>query len=103
MNSEIEEVFSKTIEKIKPKHSRPTNENMIIISKPTLTSTTLETNTNVSEPNITLNTLEKEIINTEEKSKNPLLHIVFVLLMVSLLVIFTLLLVVYLNKRRKRY
>jgi hypothetical protein len=103
MNSESEEVFSKTIEKIKPKHSRPTNENMIIISKPTLTSTTLETKTIVSEPNITLNTLEKEIFNTEEKSKNSLLYIVFVLLVVSLLTIFPLLFVVYLNKRRKRY
>jgi hypothetical protein len=103
MNSKSVEVFSTTIKKIKPKQTRIIQENMIIISKLRLTSTTLETETIVSEPNMTLNTLEKEIITTEEKSKNSLLYIVFGLFVVSLLIIFPLLFVVYLNKRRKRY
>ncbi len=78
MNSVSEEVF---FTRIKSKQTRTTQEN--IISKPTLTSTTLETKTIVSEPNTT----EKEIIITE---KNLLLYMVFGIFMVSLLIIFTL-------------
>jgi heme/copper-type cytochrome/quinol oxidase subunit 2 len=103
MNSVSEEVFSTTIKKAKPKQIRTTQENVIIISTPTLTSITSETKKIVSEPNITPNTIEKEIINTEEKSKNLLFYIVFGLLVVSLLVIFTLLFVIYSNRRRKEY
>jgi hypothetical protein len=93
MNFVSEEVSSTTIKKIKPKQSQTTHENMLIISKPTLTS----------EPNITPKTMEKEIITTEEKSNNLLFYIVFGLLVVSLLIIFTLLFVVYSNRSRKRY
>jgi len=99
----IEEVPSTTIKYTKPKQIRTTEENMITISKPTLTSTTLETKTIVSEPNINAKTMEKEVIITKEKPKNLLFFVVFGLFMVSLLIIFTLLFIVYSNRSRKRY
>jgi hypothetical protein len=102
MNSESEEFFSTTIKKAKPKQIRTTQKNVITISKPTLSSTTLEIKTTLSKPNITPSFIDKEITNTEEKSKNSLFYIVFVLFVVSVLIIFGLLFVVHLN-RRKRY
>jgi hypothetical protein len=102
MNSVSEEVFfTKIKRKYKriPKQTRTTQEN-IIISKPTLTSTTLETKTIVSESNTTPKVTKKEIIITD---KNLLLYIVFGIFVVSLLIIFILLFVIYLNSRRKRY
>jgi hypothetical protein len=102
MNSVSKEVFFTKIERKYeriPKQTLTTQEN-IIFSKPTLTSITLETKTIVSEPNTIPKTTEKEIIITE---KSLFLYIVFGIFVVSLIIIFALLFIIYLNSRRKRY